>query len=161
VIASSWSRTNTAKAAALLSEAKSAEALPEVRRVEATHHDLAWVIQRAWSVFRLPRLQELVLLTIAEVQSLSPQEVLGRELPVPERADCDPVVEALRACCDELRDASGMAGADAERASHCRAVRRYIEQEPTAWSETFAEALGKYRRAASRALQSAFARAVS
>lgn len=156
MIAGTWSKTKAATTAAKPPEAK----LSEVK-LEATHHDLAWVVQRAWSVFRLPRLQELIRVTIADLQSLSPQELLGRDLASPERADCDPVAEALRACCDELRDASGMAGADAERASHCRTVRRYMEEEPAAWSETFAEALGKYRHAASRALQSVFARAVS
>lgn len=137
---------------------------------EPTHHDPAWVVQRAWSTFRLPRLQELIRQTIADLHSLNRQELLGRELTVPERSDsepafdpatCDPVAEALKACCEELRDASGMTGAAAERATHCRVVRSYMEQQPGAWSEIFEEALGKYRRAASRGLQAQFARAVT
>lgn len=127
---------------------------------EASNHDPAWVVQCAWSVFRLPRLQEFIELTINQLHSLRPHDLLGHEVTLDE-SHCDPVAEALRACCEELRDASGMAGAQITRASHCRMVRRYIETEPAAWSETFAEALGKYRLAAARGLETMFARAVS
>jgi hypothetical protein len=153
MIAASWVPTAAAVAAAK----------PEVAaaKPEPTHHDPAWIVQRAWSTFRLPRLQELIGQTITDLHALNPRELLGRELVVPEGSDCDPVAEALKACCEELRDASGMAGAAVERAAHCRAVRNYMEQQPGAWSETFEEALGKYRRAASRGLQTLFARAVT
>jgi hypothetical protein len=153
MIAASWS---PAGAAASASDPEVTAAKPE-----PTHHDPAWIVQRAWSTFRLPRLQELIRQTIADLHSLNPRELLGREVVVPEGSDCDPVAEALKACCEELRDASGMAGAAAERATHCRTVRCYMEQQPAAWSETFEEALGKYRRAASRGLQAQFARAVT
>jgi hypothetical protein len=128
---------------------------------EASNHDPAWVVQCAWSVFRLPRLQEFIQLTINQLHSLRPNDLLGHEVKTLEQSHCDPVAEALRACCEELRDASGMVGAQATRASHCRMVRNYIETEPAAWSETFAEALGKYRVAAARGLETMFARAVS
>jgi hypothetical protein len=124
-------------------------------------HDPAWVVQCAWSVFRLPRLQEFIELTITDLHSLRPRELLGRDVSTLEESDCDPIAEALKACCEELRDACGMAGAGADRASHCRKVRSYIEKEPAVWSETFAEALGKYRHAAARELKTIFARAVS
>src|SRR5262245_6349360 len=85
-------------------------------------HDPSWVIQRAWSVFRLPRLQELIASSIAELR-LEPR-------PAPSRArergfrpsSPDPAAEALQVCCDELREASGMPGADAARASHVLVV---------------------------------------
>jgi len=128
---------------------------------EASNHDPTWVVQCAWSVFRLPRLQEFIQLTINQLHSLRPDDLLGHEVMTLEESHCDPIAEALRACCEELRDASGMAGAQATRASHCRMVRSYIETEPAAWSEAFAEALSKYRLAAARGLETMFARAVS
>ena len=120
------------------------------------YHDPTWVIQCAWSVFRLARLQELIRLTIVDLQSLPRPEPLDDELAA-HRLQRDPVAEALKACCEELRDASGMGGAG--RAQHCELVRAYMQQQPAAWSESFAEALDKYRRAATLALESAFARA--
>lgn len=120
------------------------------------YHDPTWVIQCAWSVFRLARLQELIRLTIVDLQSLPRPEPPEDELAA-HRLQRDPVAEALKACCEELRDASGMGGAG--RAQHCELVRAYMQQQPAAWSESFAEALDKYRRAATLALESAFARA--
>jgi hypothetical protein len=52
-----------------------------------------------------------------------------------------------------------MAGAEAERARHCREVREHIARQPPAWSATFTEALNAYRRAATRALELTFAKA--
>jgi hypothetical protein len=137
-----------------------------VKPPEAAFHDPAWLVQNAWSVFRLPRLQELIRQTIVELQALPPLELAGYE-PVgsesagADRAGCDPAAEALRACCEELRDASGMPGADADRASHCQAVRDYMAQHPSAWSDAFSEALLQYRKAATRLLESTFNRAVA
>jgi hypothetical protein len=136
-------------------------AVTTIAQVPEAYHDPAWLVQRAWSVLRLPRLQELIRATIADLQSLPPPGQLGRESTSATRPACDPVAEALRACCEELRDASGMPGAEADRADHCRAVRAYMQQEPLAWSETFVEALNGYRRAATRALERAFARAAA
>jgi hypothetical protein len=135
-----------------------------IKPPEDTFHDPAWLVQNAWSVFRLPRLQELIRLTIAELQSLPPVELVGHELVGHEsagsdRAGCDPAAEALRACCEELRDASGMPGADVDRASHCQAVRDYMAQHPSGWSDAFSEALLQYRKAATRLLEATFNRA--
>jgi hypothetical protein len=136
-----------------------------IKPTEAAFHDPAWLVQNAWSVFRLPRLQELIRLTIVELNALPPLELVGHELvnepAVTGGAGCDPVAEALRACCEELRDASGMPGADVDRANHCQAVRDYMTQHPTAWSDTFAEALLQYRKAATRLLESTFNRALA
>lgn len=122
------------------------------------YHDPVWVVQRAWSVFRLPRLQELVRLTIVDLQALPPPQLVLRDFPRGDRVSCDPVAEALRACCEELRDASGIAGAEADCDRHRREVRDYIARQPPAWSEMFAEALHEYRRAAARALETTFSK---
>jgi hypothetical protein len=137
-------------------------AQPTEQPLVAGYRDPVWMVHRAWSEFRLDRLQELITLAIAELHSVTPSELLGRELSALEQSalaqsQCDPIAEALKACCEELRDASGMVDAQIERATHCETVRRYIEQQPAAWSEAFAEALDKYRRAASQALQGVFA----
>jgi hypothetical protein len=128
------------------------------RASAATHHDPVWVVQRAWSVFRLPRLQELIRSTISDLRSLPPPELGGREPSVGFRPECDPVADALEACCEELRDASGIPGADADLARHCQKVRDCMAEEPPAWSEAFTEALQEYRKAATRALETSFTR---
>ncbi len=120
------------------------------------YHDPAWVVQRAWSVYRLPALQELINRTIAELELLAPSELLGRELSSFEESPCNPVAEALKACSEELRDACGMADSHEQRALHCGLVRSYMTQQPVAWQEAFVEALDKYRRAASQALLASF-----
>jgi hypothetical protein len=66
------------------------------------------------------------------------------------------VSEALRACSEELRDASGMAGSEVAHQAHCHLVRRYVSEQPEAWGKTFAAALDEYRHAACRALLLAF-----
>jgi len=129
-----------------------------------TYRDPTWLVQRAWSEFRLPALQTLISATIADLQVLTPVEILGRE---PQRSDApaacdtaaeatgkvpDPVKEALRACSEELREACGMTDAKAQREEHYNRVRLYMAQQPPAWSELFVEALDKYRSAASAAL---------
>jgi hypothetical protein len=145
-------------------------AAPVVKAAEAAYHDPAWVVQRAWSVFRLPRLQELIRLTIVDLQALPPISLAGHELgggspeveqPGCEQPACDPVAEALRACCEELRDAAAMPGASEARANHCKLVRDYMAQQPSAWSEVFVAALQEYRKTATRALESAFTRALA
>jgi hypothetical protein len=123
------------------------------------YHEPAWLVQCAWSEFRLPRLQELIRVTIRDLQTLPRPATIGSE-PVSARPEGDPVVEALRACCEELRDASGMPGAAADRARHCLAVRGYMVHQPAAWADAFTQALEEYRRAATLALEIAFGRAV-
>lgn len=118
-----------------------------------TADDPAFVIQRAWSVYRLPRLHELTRLAIADVRALLPSDLLGRELSSLDLSECSPVAEALEACCSELREESGMPLAQSDRQGHGRRVRSYIEQQPAEWSEAFEEALHKYRSAAAVALQ--------
>lgn len=124
------------------------------------YHDPAWLVRRAWSSYRLPGLQAVIRATIGELQELPPGDVLGRDFATPEPTPAprlpDPILEALRACSEELRDASGMAGSNVARAAHCSQVRRYISQQPPVWGTTFASALDKYRRAACAALLAAF-----
>lgn len=134
--------------------------LPPVAPVPAGH-DPSWLIQRAWSVYRLPRLQELVRQTIADLGSRPPPELSNEPEAALHGAERDPVVEALRACCEELREAAGTPGAETDRARHCLAVSDYIQGQPLAWGEAFTDALGKYRRAAASALEAAFSRAVA
>lgn len=124
----------------------------------AAYHDPVWLVQRAWSSHRLPGLQAVIRTTIAELQALAPSELLDKEWLSAERAARlpDPVSEALRACSEELRDASGIAGSEVARAAHCTLVRRYISQQPAAWGKTFSAALDKYRHAACRVLLVAF-----
>jgi len=122
------------------------------------YHDPAWLVQRAWSAFRLAALQDLVEKIIADLQRLELGDALdagpsGLDL----RAAGSPVQEALRACIEELRDASGMASAAEHRAAHCEQVRRYLAHEPSAWAEAFGAALDRYRHEASFALQRSFA----
>lgn len=115
-------------------------------------------MRRAWSSYRLTGLQAVIRATIGELQELSPKDVLGASAPASERSNRlpDPVLEALRACSEELREASGVAGSTLARAAHCSLVRRYISQQPPAWGTTFAAALDKYRRAACTALLATF-----
>lgn len=122
------------------------------------YHDPAWLVRRAWSSHRLPGLQALIRSTIGELQDLPPSDVLGPNWSPAERTARlpDPVMEALRACSEELRDASGMAGSNVARAAHCSLVRRYTAQQPPAWGTTFTAALDKYRHAACAALLAAF-----
>lgn len=121
----------------------------------AGYHDPAWLVRCAWSTFRLKALQELVGEVIAELAAIEPGEFLGQAAGSTDRTSLgpDPALEAQQACSDELRDACGMVNAEAQRAVHCRLVRDYIAEQPVAWSEAFAEALDKYRHAASAALR--------
>jgi len=116
-------------------------------------------VQRAWSVFRLKRLQELIRLTISDLQSLPTSGHIPVDRTPSDGSGADPVVEACRACCEELRWASGMDGAEADRARHCREVREHLASQPPGWSATFTEALNTYRRAATSALEMTFAKA--
>jgi hypothetical protein len=118
------------------------------------YHDPAWLVRCAWSSHRLARLQAVVRTTIGELEALAPGDVAGKGWLRPEHTSPppDPVHEALRACSDELRDASGMEDSQMARAAHCSLLRRCTSQQPPAWSEAFAAALDKYRHAACRAL---------
>jgi hypothetical protein len=106
----------------------------------------------------LPGLQALIRTTIGELQKLSDGDAPNREQPAEDRSTRlpDPTLEALRACSEELRDASGMAGSQSARAAHCSLVRHYISHQPPLWGTTFAAALDKYRRAACAQLLTAF-----
>jgi hypothetical protein len=122
------------------------------------YHDPVWLVQRAWSSHRLVSLQAVIRTTIGELQALAPGDLLGKDWAWPELSARlpDPVIEALRACSEELRDASGIAGSQVAREAHCSLVRRYISQQPAAWGKTFAAALDQYRHAACRVLLAAF-----
>jgi hypothetical protein len=130
---------------------------PAVIRPVDEYHDPAWLVQRAWSAYRLPRLQAMIRAIIGELQALAPLDVLSKDGSRPAPAPClpDPVSEALRACSEELRDACGIAGSQVARAAHCSLVRRYISQQPAGWEQAFGAALDRYRHAACAALQAA------
>ncbi|HVZ33164.1 MAG TPA: hypothetical protein VG963_12110, partial [Polyangiaceae bacterium] len=135
--------------------ANDSETDPVSAKLAAGYHDPAWLVRCAWSTFRLKALQQLVGEVIAELAAMEPREFLGHTAgsPDPARLGPDPALEAQQACSDELRDACGMVDAEAQRAIHCRLVRDYMAEQPVAWSEAFAEALDKYRHAASAALR--------
>jgi hypothetical protein len=126
-----------------------------------------WLVRRAWSAHRLPELQAIIRQTIEKLQTLAPADLLDRDSTPPRRDTPvpgaalpaqvrDPILEALRACSAELRDASGMAGSEVARAAHCDLVRLYISQESAGWQTTFTAALDKYRHAACSTLLGAF-----
>jgi hypothetical protein len=126
------------------------------------YHDPTWLVQRAWSQFRLPALQHLVEVAIADLRRLEPGELLECEAYAADaHTSGNPLQEALNACIEELQDACGMADAGDRRAKHCERVRDYIAQHPSAWGEAFSAALEKYRHAASSALQNSFAAQVT
>ena len=128
-----------------------------VVRPRTEYHDPAWLVQRAWSAYRLPRLQAMVRTIIGELQAIAPGDVLGADESRPALTPClpDPVSEALRACSEELRDACAIAGSQVARAAHCSLVRGYISEQPASWEQAFGAALDKYRHAACAALQAA------
>jgi len=113
-----------------------------------THYrDPSWLIERAWSSFSLVTLQQVIEGTISGLERLEPE---------PARAEADVLdakAEALKACIEELRHASGAPNAEVRRATHCELVANYIAQQPASWGEEFGLALERYRRAASSALQ--------
>jgi hypothetical protein len=122
------------------------------------YHDPTWLVQRAWSQFRLPALQHLVEVAIADLRRLEPRELVDSATYGEDaHASGNPLQEALNACIEELQDACGMVDAGDRRAKHCERVRDYIAQHPSAWGEAFSAALEKYRQAASSALQNSFA----
>jgi hypothetical protein len=124
----------------------------------AEFQDPSWLVQRAWSVFRLPRLQQLIELTIVDLERLEPEDMVAASGDPPSASGAgSPVGEALQACIEELRDASGMANAGEHRAAHRERVQSLLANESAAWSAAFNLALSNYRRAASTALQTSFA----
>jgi hypothetical protein len=128
--------------------------VPAVMPPAGEYHDPVWLVQRAWSSYRLPRLQAVIRRVITELQALAPGDVLGKNWSVPELASRlpDPLSEALRACSEELREASGIAGSQIALTAQCNLVRRYVSQQPAPWEKTFGAALDGYRHAACAAL---------
>lgn len=105
------------------------------------------VLQQAWSVLRLVKLQELVNTTIAQLERVDPFALLGRELSNQERTFSNsPMEQALAACIEELRCESGIRSVTASPP-----VRSAVA-EP-AWSAAYDEALGRYRRMATQLLR--------
>lgn len=122
-------------------------------------HDLAWVLQCAWSEIRLAKLQALVHTTIAELRQMDVSELLGRELTAGEaQFSANPVTEAGSACGHELCYEAGVPDALEKWTAHRNLVSRCSQSQPTSWQTTYEEALSKYRNAASRRLQSLIAR---
>jgi hypothetical protein len=109
------------------------------------------ILRRAWDEYRLDAIRSAVGETIVLLQQSDPRDVLGRDFATPEAAApaSDPVGHARDACCDELRDASGMPD-DAGRAD--RKVSIYRQRAPQ-WSASYDLALDKYREVASQALK--------
>jgi hypothetical protein len=116
-------------------------------------HNPTWLVERAWSSLRLPALQRVIELTISDLKRIDP-------VPIERCGDAslDARGEALKACCAELRHASAMIDAEADRATHCEHVRLHIAKQRDNWGEDFSLALVEYRRAASVALQASFAK---
>ena len=117
------------------------------------HTDPAAAVRRAWSTLRLAALQNIVDQTIVGLQRLEPSELLGRPLSgVEQQLDRNPIREALDACSEELREESGMAGSHERRLLQSHRVREHMLAQPLAWTQSFQEAVEKYRHAAGRAL---------
>jgi hypothetical protein len=115
--------------------------------------DPAAAVRRAWSTLRLAALQNIVNQTIVGLQQLEPSELLGRPLSGVERQlESNPIRAALDACSEELRDESGVAGSHERRLDQFHRVRESMLAQPVAWTESFQEAVEKYRLAAGRSL---------
>jgi hypothetical protein len=112
------------------------------------YHDPTWLVERAWSLYPLSKLQKLIESAIVELERLEPPRCDDAGQNV-----LNPVTEALKACVAELRHASGVPDAARTRAAHCELVRQYIAADPDAWGKSFGAALDEYRHAASTALQ--------
>ncbi len=119
-----------------------------------TTRDPAAAVRRAWSTFRLPALQAIVNDTIAQLERLSPRDLLGRELsPIDSQHEQNPIATALAAFAEELRDESGVVDSHARRIEQSEHIRESMLEQPHAWTATFHEALQKYRQAAGATLQ--------
>jgi hypothetical protein len=115
--------------------------------------DPAATVRRAWSMLRLTALQAIVNETIVGLQRLEPSELLGRPLSgLDQQLESNPIVAALEACSEELREESGMTDSHESRLLQSRRVRASMLEQPVAWTATFQEAFEKYRLAAGRAL---------
>jgi hypothetical protein len=124
------------------------------------HHDPAAAVRRAWNTLRLAALQNIVNETIVGLQNIEPSALLGRPLSELElQPESNPIRAALEACTEELREESGMAGAQERRKVHSRFVRSNMLEQPEEWTETFRDALEKYRLAAGSALDRSLASA--
>lgn len=110
------------------------------------------IVRRAWNEYRLDAIRSAVGETIAILQQSDPREVLGSDFDASEDTHplTSPVGHARDACCDELRDASGMPD-EAGRADRKMSIFR---QRAPQWSASYDVALDRYRQAASHALKS-------
>lgn len=112
-------------------------------------HEIATLLRLAWSEIRLERIRRTVAETIASLQSLPASHFLGRELAAEELSGfrIDPVQQAVRDCCNELLEGSGL-------------EREGLELKPDAdpsWTDLYAAALSACRRSATSTLRSSFA----
>lgn len=115
--------------------------------------DPAVAVRRAWSTLRLAALQHIVDQTIVGLQQLEPSELLGRPLSgLEQQLESNPIRAALDACSEELREESGMVGSHESRLLLSHRVRESMHEQPLAWTQSFQEAVEKYRLAAGRAL---------
>jgi len=117
--------------------------------------DPAATVRLAWGVFRLPALQAMVEDAIASLEGLDAEDLIGRDLDldaVQRQSEQTAIFAAREACAQELREESGVDGAQDRRLRHAEFVRESISNNPPAWESTFRQALLTYRRAAGRAL---------
>jgi hypothetical protein len=111
------------------------------------------ILRVAWNNIPLATIRAAVDEAIAGLHVMTPREVLGRDLSSFEReSTTDPVIQALHACCDELREGSGLpvAPTAAERAKLVGGA------SSSDWTESYDNALEMYRGAAGLALQASF-----
>jgi hypothetical protein len=105
---------------------------------------LAATVQLAWSSFRLDVIRGAVVETIAQLDALSPRDVLGHDASTLE-GEC--LREAYHVCCSELREEAGMPPPAKLGAS---TLEHSVE-----WPSSYLAAIEAYRRAAGVAMQAA------
>jgi hypothetical protein len=129
------------------------------REPTTKYHDPAWLVQCAWSEFRLAKLQEMVKATITDLEQIGTSQLLGRDLAgLDTQFPENPVTEAVAACSHELRYESGVPDALASWIAHRELIDRCFACRPALWRTTFEEALQQCRREASQQLQTRIAR---
>jgi hypothetical protein len=110
------------------------------------------ILRLAWSDFPLHAIRAIVERSIAGLQQLAPEDILGRPLGETDLcSESDPVQEALATCSDGLREGCGL-----PREASVALRQHRMRTVSAAWSETYSHALRSYQDAASVALERAF-----
>lgn len=111
------------------------------------------ILRLAWSDYPLGAIRSIVEGSIAGLQQLTVEEILGRPLGEDEFcSESDPVQEALATCSDGLREGCGL-----PREASVALRQHRMRTVSAAWSEAYGRALRAYQDAASVALERAFA----